>query len=255
MARSDYALGYSKSVAVGDFNGDGKPDIVTVNSGIYNSATGNYDNPLVSVLLNNGNGAFAAKTDYAVGSGPVSVAVGDFNGDGKPDLVTVNSGIYNSATGNYDNPSVSVLLNNGNGTFAARRDYAAGNTPRSVAVGDFNGDGKPDIVTANVGINNRVTGNYDNPSVSVLLNNGNGTFAAKTNYAVGKQPPFRCYRGCRRGWQARYYNRETPLTTPSASCPATANGTFAARGRLCGGVQSQTPLLSATSMGMASPTS
>ena len=65
--------------------------------------------------------------------------MGDFNGDGKPDLAVANSGSNN----------VSVLLGNGDGTFQAAVNYAAGNAPNSVAVGDFNGDGKADLAVAN----------------------------------------------------------------------------------------------------------
>ncbi len=82
---------------------------------------------------------FGAKTDFGTGITPFSVATGDFNGDGKPDLATANS------TGN----SVSVLL--GNGTFGAKTDFAMGSGPYSVAVGDFSGDGKTDLATANNG--------------------------------------------------------------------------------------------------------
>ena len=74
-------------------------------------------------------------SDYATGSGPDSVAVGDFNLDGKPDLAVANQG----------SNTVSVLLGNGDGTFAAKVDYATGSIAASVAVGDFNLDGKPDL--------------------------------------------------------------------------------------------------------------
>ena len=80
---------------------------------------------------------FAAGT-FGAGSDPLSVAVGDFNGDGKPDLAVANSGSNN----------VSVLLGNGDGTFQAAVNYGAGTEPYSVAVGDFNGDGKPDLAVA-----------------------------------------------------------------------------------------------------------
>jgi len=79
----------------------------------------------VSVLLGNGNGTFAAQPDVPVGSGPDSVAVGDFNGDGRQDLATANQ-VANT---------VSVLLGNGNGTFAAQPDVPVGSGPDSVAVG------------------------------------------------------------------------------------------------------------------------
>jgi 6-phosphogluconolactonase (cycloisomerase 2 family) len=110
-------------VAVGDFNGDGKPDLVTAN----------YWSGNVSVLLGNGDGSFQAHVDYGAGSGPSSVAVRDFNGDAKPDL----------AVANYGSNNVSVLLGNGDGTFQAHVDYDAGSSPESVAVGDFNGTAGP----------------------------------------------------------------------------------------------------------------
>ena len=99
---------------------------------------------------------------------PESIAVGDFNIDGHPDLVTPN------AFGD----NVSVLLGNGDGTFQATRFFAAGTFPWSVAVGDFNGDKKPDLVVAN--------GNSNN--VSVLLGNGDGTFQNAQNYGAGLNP-------------------------------------------------------------------
>ena len=79
--------------------------------------------------------------NFAAGSDSRSVAVGDFNGDGKPDLAVANSGSNN----------VSVLLGNGDGTFQAPVNYTAGSRSASVAVADFNGDGKPDLVVANYG--------------------------------------------------------------------------------------------------------
>src|SRR6516225_9992972 len=76
-ARTFPVGGAASSVAIGDFNGDGKPDLVTANNGSYN----------LSVLLGNGHGTFQAAVNYAVGQPPVFVTVGDFNGDGKLDLV------------------------------------------------------------------------------------------------------------------------------------------------------------------------
>jgi hypothetical protein len=146
------------SVAVGDFNGDGKLDLAVANSASNN----------VSVLLGNGDGTFQAAVNYAVGTNPASVAVGDLNGDGKLDLAVANIGSNN----------VSVLLGNGDGTFKAAVNYAVGSSPYSVAVGDFNGDGKLDLAVANPGSNN----------VSVLLGNGDGTFQTAVNYAVGSYP-------------------------------------------------------------------
>ncbi len=111
--------------------------------------------------------SFAPKVDYTAGSTPSSVAVGDFNADGKPDLAVVNQG----------SNTVSVLLNNINGTFLAKVDYATSGSAAAVAVGDFNGDGKPDLAVASL-----------NNVVNVLINNGTGTFAAKVDYATGGAP-------------------------------------------------------------------
>jgi hypothetical protein len=95
---------------------------------------------------------------------PSQAAAGDFNGDGKPDIVVTDSALN----------SVSLLLNNGNGTFGTAQTYAVGGSPTAVAVGDVNGDGHLDIVTANA-----------NGTVSVLLGQGNGTFAAAQTYTLG----------------------------------------------------------------------
>jgi hypothetical protein len=110
---------------------------------------------------------------HATGLYPKSVAVGDFNNDGNPDLVTAN-GLSDT---------VSVLLGNGSGGFAARLDAATGDYPVSVAVADFNKDGKQDVVTAN-------PGRWDAPvnTVSVLLGNGAGGFVTKTDFATDAGP-------------------------------------------------------------------
>jgi FG-GAP-like repeat/PASTA domain/FG-GAP repeat len=147
-AKRDYktAGGGATSVAIGDLNGDGKPDLATANA---------YAASSVSVLANRGNGSFKAKRDYPTGAAPFSVAIGDLNGDRKRDLATANFGTD-------DNPghTVSVLANRGGGSFRAKRDYATGRRPLSVAIGDLNGDGKPELATASA---------YAN-TVSVLAN-------------------------------------------------------------------------------------
>jgi uncharacterized protein (TIGR03437 family) len=150
--------GFVSSVAVGDFNGDGRVDLASVS----------LDTNKVSIFLGNGNGTFAAPVDYATDrtfSGPIVVLVGDFNGDGRADLAVLHSATAAS--------TVSVLLGNGDGTFQTAITYPTGKSPAAMVVGDFNGDGIADIATAN----------FDN-TVSILLGNGNGTFGAPASSAV-----------------------------------------------------------------------
>jgi VCBS repeat-containing protein len=204
QASTQYAAGHlARSVAIGDMNGDGRPDL----------AVANYDDNNVSVLLGTGNGTFGIATNFSVGANPRTVGVGDLNGDGRLDLVAASSisdtvsvllgngdGTFQTQTtsgtgsspielaigdlngdgrldlvlANFGGSDVSVLLGNGNGTFGAATNLAAGTNPRSVAIADLNGDGRPDLVVANQ--------NSDN--VSVLLGNGDGTFSAATNFAA-----------------------------------------------------------------------
>jgi FG-GAP-like repeat/FG-GAP repeat len=160
---SDFVTGEgSASVATGDFNGDGKIDLVVANSGSNN----------VSVLLGNGDGTFQAAVDYNAGTAPDFVAVGDFNGDGKLDLAVANA---NSNT-------VSIFLGSGDGTFQTPLTFDVGSEPESVGVGDFNGDGKLDLAVVNTSASNGMG------SVSVLLGNGDGTFQAALNYDAGVDP-------------------------------------------------------------------
>jgi hypothetical protein len=149
------------SIVTGDLNGDGKADLAVVN------AQG------VSVFFNDGSGGLLAPVSFATGTAPAWVALGDLNGDGKADLAVANQGASNGSE--LVGGDVAVLLNMGGGTFVAA-NYPAGASPEAVAMADLNGDGKADLAVAS------------GTGVSVLLNNGNGTFGAPVSYGSGTNP-------------------------------------------------------------------
>lgn len=126
--------------------------------------------PHGQILLGNGDGSFRPHVDYATGTGPFSVAAGDFNGDGKLDLAIANS----------QDDTASVLLGNGDGTFQTQIVYPTVSGPQSVIVADFNGDGKPDLA-----VGGTPGGGGAGRGVSVLLGNGDGTFQNALEFLGG----------------------------------------------------------------------
>ncbi len=151
------------SVVLADFNNDQHLDIASVSGGF-----GHLD-----INLNNGDGTFAPKVNYSTGFVAYSVVVGNFNNDSQPDLAV--------ACNFPSNNGISILLGNANGTFQPFTNYdAGGQTPRSIAVGDFNRDGKQDLITAN--------DQFANNSVSLLLGNGDGSFGPASVFVSGQQP-------------------------------------------------------------------
>lgn len=197
-----------QTVGVGDFNGDGKLDVVT--SGQVAAKT------TVNILLGNGDGTFTEGASYKGDRSPVSIAVGDFNGDHKLDFAVANfegvgigvwvgngDGTFQpgvnyatsfptwvtaarfSGSGEVDvvaansTGGVSVLLGNGDGTFQPGAFYPGGTWDSYAAVGDFNGDRRPDLV---------ITGHYASDDVIMLLNTGVASFSPTTPLNFPKQP-------------------------------------------------------------------
>jgi hypothetical protein len=149
--------------AIADFNGDGRPDLVVVQSP-GGTATGT-----VQVLLRNSDGSYAAPLTSVATANLSGIAAGDFNGDGKQDAALIDS-IQKTLT---------ILIGNGDGTLTLAASYATGDNPVFVVAKDINQDSLADLVVAN----------YDDGTYSVYLSNGNGSFAAKGAVAAGVAHP------------------------------------------------------------------
>lgn len=155
------AGGIPRSVILADLNKDGKLDLAVANEQTAN----------VSVFIGDGKGAFGAKTDYLVGSGPYALAATDFTLDGILDLVVCN----------YRGASLSLLPGVGNGTFNPQKTTSIGTAvssfPTSIAIGDMNGDGRPDVASAI----------YADQQVGITYN-ANGLFGTTTKLLAGAFP-------------------------------------------------------------------
>jgi hypothetical protein len=144
------------TVVVGDFNGDGDPDIATAGRS-------------VSVNLGGPGGSFGPRTPYSPTGDLQSIAVGDFDADDHPDLVVTDA----------TDDTVSVLLGSSDGTFGEPTSFAVDVAPYGVAVGDFNGDDDPDLAVSSLGTD----------AVSILLGGPGGTFGPKTSIEAGYSSP------------------------------------------------------------------
>lgn len=144
---------------IGDLNRDGRNDIAIA----FSTQRG-----AVSVLLNQGNRAFAAPVNYDVCNSSRSVAIDDLDQDGDNDLADISQC-----------SQAGILLNNGQGSFAFNGTYGNGSTSKSIALADFNRDGFKDIVYVN---------NVVNGSITLILNNRNGTFGSPRWLYAGDLP-------------------------------------------------------------------
>jgi hypothetical protein len=165
---TDTAGSNINSVAIGDLDGDGLTDIVSVDVRL-----GAGENGFVSILRNistSGNIAFDAEINYPTRYYPVSIAIGDLDGDGKPELVVANS----------DSDTVSFFKNIstvGNISFTQSIELLSGAKPYSVAINDLDADGKLDVAVAN----------FNSNSISIfrnITNTGNISFASKIDFTT-----------------------------------------------------------------------
>ena len=166
----NYSAGSSpNAVAVADFNGDGKLDLAVADYG--NPSSG--DNGGISILLGNGDGTFQPAISATGGKNPLFIAAGDFNNDGKQDLVLTDFGDRSSG----GNGNLTVLLGNGAGTFQSPITLTAGPEPFDLALGDFNNDGNLDFTVTDF-----------SAGVYLFLGNGDGTFQSPVLFTTGNSP-------------------------------------------------------------------
>ena len=149
-----------QGITTGDFDGDGDLDLAVASSGPDES----FDGTNFSIFLGNGDGTFAERVNYTIGTGPMGMVSADLDADGNLDLITTNIG----------SNDISVALGAGDGTFGEGTEYATGSAPVSGGIGDFNEDGILDLVAANL----------FGGSFSILLGVGDGTFGAKTDISL-----------------------------------------------------------------------
>ncbi len=172
-ARFIGAGNYPRSIAVGDFNRDGKLDFAVANE--HAPCCGS-----IAILLGNGDGTFRPPVFQASGVNPASVVAADLNGDGILDLAVANSQQFANGPPPFKPGSVSIFLGRGDGTFGPPSFFGAGTFPLFITTADFNRDGKPDLAVANFG----------GSSIAVLMGTGDGNFQQPVTFVVAGHEPF-----------------------------------------------------------------
>jgi uncharacterized protein (TIGR03437 family) len=162
----------AQAIASADLNGDGLPDLVIGGQNLLVSLAGS-TGPKAPV-------SYSLTTQNQPNPSVTSLAIGDFNGDGKADVV-----VADNETGQTNLGGIGVLLGKGDGTFGAEQVFSAGSHPVSVVTGDFNADGKLDVAVADGGDPFSGAG----AGVSMLLGKGDGTFQAPVTIGAGRFPP------------------------------------------------------------------
>jgi hypothetical protein len=166
-----YPVGtFPHDATVGDFNADSAIDLATCNNG--DPTSGNDGN--VSILLGKGDGTFQTATNFIAVKNCTGIAAGDFDSDGRSDLLVIRAGDPTVA----DNGGATVFLSNGDGTFRKGQSLIPGKNPADVAVTDLDADHKLELIFAN----------STDKTVSVLLGNGDGSFQLPVVYSVGRPP-------------------------------------------------------------------
>ncbi|MBI1787903.1 MAG: VCBS repeat-containing protein [Acidobacteria bacterium] len=158
-------------LATADLNGDGRTDLIVLNRGMLGSTTvvGN-----LAVLLGNGNGTFQAPVTYAAGRNPASFALGDVNGDRRNDVV-----VYTGTPGQQFGYSIATLIGRPDGTFSPPSYMNSDFGPSGIAIADFSGDAKADLVVAHC------CGDTD---MTFHIGNGDGTFQPEVHFPAGDSP-------------------------------------------------------------------